>query len=78
MARSNQKEVKETGENTPDSEQVLVTFTDDVCISDGERELVITINVEFAFDVPVDGKFNDDNYMLVSNNISKSFYEDEK
>ncbi len=49
-------------------ERVYVTWLDDFTVSDGEKELVISINVEFAFDVPIDGKFVDDNFVLVSNN----------
>jgi len=48
-------------------EKVFVTFTDDFCVSDGEKELVIAINVEFAFDVALDNKLDEDNYLLVGN-----------
>ncbi|MBS3109746.1 hypothetical protein J4227_04425 [Candidatus Woesearchaeota archaeon] len=49
-------------ENVPvpdNCERVFVTFTDDVTVSDGEKELVVAINIEFAFDVPLDNTYAD-------------------
>lgn len=69
-------EVKEEAQN---AERVYVTFTDDFVVSDNEKELVITINVEFAFDVPVDGsQLDNDNVVMVSNSATGEFFEDDE
>ena len=76
MAKHKQQpQEAELRQEADDAERVFVTFTDDFVVSDGEKELVITINVEFAFDVPLDGKFNDDNIVLMNNNYSREYLE---
>lgn len=46
-------------------ERIFVTFTDDFIINEKDKELCITINIEFALDVPLDGSFNTDDIITL-------------
>ncbi len=61
--------INEFEESSEDCEKVYVSFTDDVCISNEEKELVISINVEWSFEVPINNKYVDDNYVLIDSHL---------